>query len=52
MKKIAILMSTLSLLMTGAMASSLLFTHTDNWKLYLVVALLCLTLHVKLKESE
>jgi len=43
-------LNTTAAIMTGAMIASLFITHTETWKIYLVVALLCITLKNTLEE--
>jgi len=53
MKKLKHLLEALAVIFSGMITGSLWFTHTDNWKIYLPIVLICLILRLAfLKETE
>jgi len=43
--------ASLAAIMSGMTFSSLLITHTDNWKTYLSIALVCLAFNNYMREK-
>lgn len=51
MSKIEKFLTTTAIIFTGMMVSSLFVTCTDMWKIYLSIALFCVTLKLAIQKS-